>query len=194
MNRKPVPPHERTLDSELPELKPYLSTGMNVLDVGCGLGTITLNVAEIVKPGKVVGVDPFKDRVDTAQAWADANPQLSNVNFQVGDSHHLEFPDGTFDLVFSHTVMHFFFDPVHALQEQKRVTKKSGWVIASGVRDMSTIYPYSPNWEKVYDAWRHYYDSRLESYRVSGQDPITYYNEQGKRNPSYIFYYNFHGA
>ncbi|MHA2301098.1 MAG: class I SAM-dependent methyltransferase [Candidatus Thorarchaeota archaeon] len=194
MNRKPVPPHERTLDAELPELKSYLSTGMNVLDVGCGLGTITLNVAEIVKPGNVIGIDPFKNRIDAAQAWADANPQLSHVNFHVGDSHHLEFPDDTFDLVFSHTVMHFFFDPVHALREQKRVTKKGGWVIASGVRDMSTIYPYSPNWEQVYDAWRRFYDSRLESYRASGQDPITYYTEQSAKNPSYIFYYNFHGA
>ncbi len=194
MSKMQKPPHERTLDAEIPELKPYLSAGMNVLDVGCGLGTITLIVAEIVKPGKVVGVEPVKNHVDTAQAWADSNPQLSNVSFQVGDSNRLEFPNQTFDLVYSHTVTHFFFEPVRSLQEQKRVVKKGGWVIASGVRDMSTIYPYSPHWEKVYEAARRFYESRLNDYRESGQDPVAYFTEQNAKNPSYIFYYDFHAA
>lgn len=190
MSKMQKPPHERTLETDIPELKPYLSTGMNVLDVGCGFGTITLNVAEIVNPGNVVGVDPFTDRVEIAQAWADSNPQLSNVSFQVGDSHRFEFADGAFDLVFSHTVIHFFLDPVHALQEQKRVVKKGGLVIASGVRDVSTIYPFSPHWEKVYEARRRFSESLLEDYRASGQDPITYYKEQSAKSPSFIFYSN----
>lgn len=194
MSRKTKAPHERTLDTDIPELKPYLSSGMDVLDVGCGLGTITLNVAEIVQPGNVVGIEPFKDRADTAQAWVDANPQLSNVSFRVGDSHRLDFPDNAFDLVYSHTVMHFFLDPVRALQEQQRVTKNGGWVIASGVRDMPVTYPYCPNWEKTYEAWRRFYGSRLEGYRTSGQDPITYLQEQVAQNPTYLFYYDFHGA
>jgi SAM-dependent methyltransferase len=167
---------------------------MNVLDVGCGYGTITLNVAEIVKPGQVVGIDPFKDRIDTAQAWADSNPKLSNVRFQVGDSHRLDFPDDTFDLVYSHTVMHFFLDPVRGLQEQKRVAKKSGWVIASGVRDMATTYPHCPHWEKVYDAFRRFFEMRTEDYRASGQDPVTYLIEQTANDPSYVYYYNLHGG
>ena len=42
MIRMQEPPHERTLDAEISELRPYLSTGMNVLDVGCGWGTLEL--------------------------------------------------------------------------------------------------------------------------------------------------------
>jgi ubiquinone/menaquinone biosynthesis C-methylase UbiE len=194
MSKMKKAPHERTLEADIPELIPYLSTGINVLDVGCGLGSITLNVAEIVKPGKVVGVEPVKDHVDTAQAWADSNPQLSNICFQVGDSHRLEFPDGTFDLVYSHTVMHFCLDPVLSMKEQKRVARKGGWVVASGVRDMPTTYPYSPHWEKVYEAWRRFFEIRLNDYRASGQDPITYFNEQNTKKPSYIMYGDLHAG
>ena len=53
MNQQPNPPHSRTLDADIPELKSFLKPGMSVLDVGCGFGTISLGVADIVKPGEV---------------------------------------------------------------------------------------------------------------------------------------------
>ncbi len=69
----------------------------------------------------------------------------------VGDSHALDFADGTWDLVYSHTVVHFFLDPVSALKEQRRVTKPGGLVIVSGVREMvySMRFPACPNWDKT---------------------------------------------
>jgi SAM-dependent methyltransferase len=77
MINTPEPPSPRTLDTEIPELKPFLKPGMTVLDVGCGFGTITLDVANTVKPGQVVGIDPSAHRVDVAREWAAANPQAS---------------------------------------------------------------------------------------------------------------------
>jgi len=44
----------RSLDKSYPELKEYLKEGDAVLDVGCGPGTITIGVAEFVKPGRDV--------------------------------------------------------------------------------------------------------------------------------------------
>ena len=173
----------RTLDSDIPELKPLLKPGMKVLDVGCGPGTITLGVAQAVNPGKVVGIDPSPGYIDNARKWAAQVEHPENITFQVGDSHHLDFPDETFDVVYSHTVMHFFLNPVMCLKEQKRVTKKGGLVIASGVRDIgagSYIYPPSPNWEKVGEAWRRYADAHLMVYRESGKDPVAFLNEQAK--------------
>ncbi len=190
MTQKPEPPHPRTLESEIPELKPFLTPGATVLDVGCGLGTITMGVAEAVKPGAVVGIEPVKARVDVAREWATANPQTKNISFQVGDSHHLDFSDNTFDVVYSHTVLHFFLEPVMGLKEQKRVAKKGGWIIASGVRDMSFTYPHCPHWDKLFEAYRRYWVARLEDYRKSGKDPVAFYEEQNKINPSYAFYYD----
>ncbi len=189
------PPGKRTLEEDIPELKQFLKTGANVLDVGCGTGTITLGVAEAVKPGEVVGIDRGKDRVDVAREWAAQNPQTKNITYQVGDSHQLDFPDNTFDVVYSHTVMHFFLDPIMGLKEQKRVTKPGGWVIASGVRDhVSLRHPHCPNWEKLCEAYRRYLIVRLEEYRASGKVPVEFFEKQYKIDPNYAFYWDLHAG
>lgn len=183
MNTQKSPPVLRTLDSDIPELKPFLKPGMKVLDVGCGPGTITIGVARAVNPGTVVGIDPSPGIIDSARKWAVQVEHPENITFQVGDSHRLDFTDETFDLVYSHTVLHFFLDPVMGLKEQKRVTKEGGFVIASGVRDVgagSYTYPPCPNWEKVREALRRYIDSHLMAYHESGKDPVAFLNEQAK--------------
>ena len=140
----------RTLDEQIPELKPYLKPGAKVLDVGCGVGSITLDVAQAVKPGEVVGIEPVEYTVQVASQLA-KDRKVSNVSFEVGDSLSLRFPDETFDIVYSYTVLHYFFDPERAVKEQKRLTKKGGWVIAAGVRDAGLVrrYPLCPAWEEV---------------------------------------------
>ncbi len=106
-----------------------------------------------------------------------------NITFQVGDSHHLEFPDNTFDVVYSHAVTHFFLDPVAALKEQKRVAKKGGWVIASGVRDIASRYPACPNWDKVWGAWVLFHESLLKRFQSSGDDPAKHLEQHSEAGP-----------
>jgi ubiquinone/menaquinone biosynthesis C-methylase UbiE len=72
MSETKEPPHYRTLTTDIPELMPFLKPGMNVLNVGCGYGTITMGVAEIVTPGDVVGLDSGKKYIDEAREWAAA--------------------------------------------------------------------------------------------------------------------------
>lgn len=52
----------RKLDEFIPELLPYLSSGMRVLDVGCGFGGLSMQVAQAVAPGAVEGIDPTESR------------------------------------------------------------------------------------------------------------------------------------
>ena len=88
-------------------------------------GTITLDVAEIVKPGNVIGIDPMKDRIQVATQLVEQR-RLVNVAFEVGDTYNLRFPEDTFDIAYGHTVLHSLIDPVKALRAQKRVTKSGG--------------------------------------------------------------------
>jgi ubiquinone/menaquinone biosynthesis C-methylase UbiE len=160
---------ERNLDEDVPELKPYLPRGGRVLDVGCGSGGITLGVAAAVAPGTVVGIDPNPNSIQIAEQMAKERG-ISNVSFQVGDGSNLDLPDNTFDVAYSHTVLHLVIDPIKVLNEQQRVVKQGGWVIAAGIRDwgLSPRYPECKTVDKVYEAWERYHESLYTRY-TSGQ-------------------------
>lgn len=153
MAERAIPYTERTVETDVPEILPYLKAGDRVLDVGCGPGTISCGVARLVSPGALVGIDVAADMIAKATELA-AVRGVPNVSFRVMDTHGLDFPDSSFDVVFSHTAFHGFVDPVRALREQKRVTHEGGWVIAAGVRDWGLIprYPPTPLWDRVYEA------------------------------------------
>jgi ubiquinone/menaquinone biosynthesis C-methylase UbiE len=182
------PPNERTLERDIPELQEFLQPNMSVLDVGCGPGTITIDVAKAAAPGKVVGVDSDERRIEPAREWSAQNPNVKNVSFEVRDGHDLGFPDHTFDIVYSHTAIHFFLDPITALREQARVTKPGGWVIASGVRERvwSVRHPPCPNWDRVIEARSAYTQRRNEEFKASGLSPVDYLKRQLASNPTYL--------
>jgi ubiquinone/menaquinone biosynthesis C-methylase UbiE len=160
---------QRTLEHDIPGLLPYLHTGARVLDVGCGSGNITIDVAIVVAPGAVVGVDVMEDRISRAIELASGRV-VKNVSFELSDAHALRFPDNTFDVVYSHTVLHSLIDPLRALSEQRRVAKPGGWVIASGVRDwgFSTRYPGCHALDRIHEAWLRYNELLHRRY-LSGQ-------------------------
>ncbi len=67
------------------------------------------------------------------------------------------------------------------------MTKPGGWVIASGVRDMIPFrHPQCTNWDMMYDAYLRYYVARLEEYRASGKDPMTFAQEYETEGILYI--------
>jgi ubiquinone/menaquinone biosynthesis C-methylase UbiE len=71
-------------------LLPYLQPGMSVLDVGCGPGTITVDLAARVAPGRVTAVELTDEALDLARAEVRARNQ-SNVSFAISDVLHLTF-------------------------------------------------------------------------------------------------------
>jgi ubiquinone/menaquinone biosynthesis C-methylase UbiE len=135
---------DRRLDIICPPLRSYLTPGMKVLDVGCGPGPITLDVAEAVYPGEVVGIDGSETSIAHARTAAKA-AQCPNVSFQIGDTYTIDFADGTFDAVYSTNVFVWLQEPVRALIEQRRVTRSGGWVLAH-LADYGnvTFYPSCP--------------------------------------------------
>jgi len=104
---------------------PHLKTGVSVLDCGCGPGSITLGIAELVAPGKVVGVDFGAGRIAGSQSGA-ASKAIANVDFLAADSYNLPFAESSFDRVFSHALMEHLADPLRAVKELHRVLKSGG--------------------------------------------------------------------
>ncbi|ANH94303.1 ubiquinone biosynthesis methyltransferase UbiE [Streptomyces sp. SAT1] len=134
----------------LGSLKPH----MKVLDIGCGPGTITADLAELVPDGHVTGVDRAPGVLEQARATA-AGRGLGNIDFAVADVHALDYPDDTFCVVHAHQVLQHVGDPVRALREMRRVTRPGGIV---AVRDADyaamTWYPEVAGLDDWLDLYR----------------------------------------
>ncbi len=136
----------RTVENSAAYLAPFLEPGMSLLDVGCGPGNLTVDLARLVAPGRVVGIDNVGSIVQ--RAASDAPEDSGNVEFMVGDVYDMGFADDTFDVVHAHQVLQHVDDPVAALSEMRRVGRPGGVV---AVRDA----------EYASMAW-HPVDERLE--------------------------------
>ena len=144
----------RTAENSAGYLLPHLRPGLDLLDVGCGPGTITVELARRVAPGQVVGVDREERPLQEARAAA-ADQGVDNVRFEVGDAYRLGYPGASFDIVHAHQVLQHLSDPVAALAEMQRVGKPGGYV---AVRDADyqamTWYPADQRLDRWLELYR----------------------------------------
>ncbi|MDE2813856.1 MAG: methyltransferase domain-containing protein [Gemmatimonadota bacterium] len=113
----------RTADTHARFLLEYLVPGMDLLDGGCGPGTITKGLAEIVAPGRVVGVDREQSQIDLARCLTAGSP---TIEFRIDDLCSLTADDESFDVVFVHGVLEHIADPEKAISEIHRVLRPGG--------------------------------------------------------------------
>ncbi|HEX8106584.1 MAG TPA: alpha/beta fold hydrolase, partial [Kofleriaceae bacterium] len=102
-----------------------VTSGMRILDCGCGPGTITLDLAAAVAPTQVTGIDIEPSQIARARELAE-HRNIANVRFEHADVYALPFADGSFEAAFLHTVLMHLRDPVRALREVYRVLTPGG--------------------------------------------------------------------
>lgn len=154
----------RTAENSAAYLLDHLAPGMRLLDVGCGPGTITIDLATRVAPSAVVGIDSAEGPLVSAREVAQA-AGVDNVTFEVADGMGLPFEDGAFDVVHAHQVLQHVPDPVGMLREMRRVCRAGGLI---AVRDSDYAafawYPAIP----ALDEWLELYHRVA---RASGGEP-----------------------
>ncbi len=145
----------RDLDTHGFFLTPLLQPGFDVLDAGCGPGTITTGLAQSVFPGHVTAFDVSQKQLDQARRNAQGR-EIVNLDFVAGNVDQLPFADEAFHVVFAHALLEHLHDPMPALNEFHRVTKPGGFL---GV--------CSPDWDAI-DLTSHpvRVDRAIQAYRT----------------------------
>jgi SAM-dependent methyltransferase len=129
-------------------LLPLLKPGLSLLDVGCGEGWITRDLARLVAPGRVVGIDASAEVIERARAGGDVP---DNLTFEAADLFNLGYQDGSFDVVHVHQVLHHLSDPVAAVRALARVGRPGGLISdREGDYGAAWWYPASAGW----DTWQ----------------------------------------
>ena len=136
----------RTAENSCAYLLPSLRVGQTLLDVGCGPGNLTIDLAARVAPGHATGIDVV--------AVADQAAAPENVTFETGDVYALDFPDASFDVVHAHQVLQHLTRPVDALREMRRVLREGGTL---AVRDSDYDgFVWAPD-DPLLDRWMELY-------------------------------------
>lgn len=144
---------QRTAANSAEYLLNLIVPSMHILDVGCGPGTITADLAALAAQGQVIGLDNAPEVLELARSLA-TDRGLDNIQFVNGDINALGFPDNTFDIAHANQVLQHLGDPVQALREMHRVVK-SGGLVAVREADFEGMIWY-PELEGIAD-WRRLY-------------------------------------
>jgi ubiquinone/menaquinone biosynthesis C-methylase UbiE len=146
----------RTAENSARYLLAHLVPGMSLLDVGCGPGTITTDLAARVAPGAVVGIDRAEAVIEEACRLLKGVVGASNVEFRTADVYRLGLEDEAFDVVHAHQVLQHLTDPVAALVEMRRVLRKGG-ILAIRDSDYGG-FVWAPT-DPLLDRWMQLYHS-----------------------------------
>jgi len=105
--------------------------GMSVLDICCGTGMLTRELAKAVSPdGKVVGLDFSEKMLDQAVRNCQNNFYNDRITFLLGDALNLPFADNSFDGATIGWGLRNLPDPVKGIQEMYRIVKPGAMVVS----------------------------------------------------------------
>lgn len=144
----------RRLETHGAFFKKMLKESANLLDCGCGPGSITLDLASALYPGQVTGIDANGQQIELARKAA-SRSQTYNVDFIQASAYELPFKNESFDLVFSNALMEHLSRPDAALREFKRVLKPGGCLgLSSPDWGGFVVFPEPPELSRAMDVYQ----------------------------------------
>ena len=140
-----------------------LKTGMDLLDLGCGSGDMTVEIAQMVGPtGRVVGID-MDERV-LAHARSAAEARGLTIQWQQGRAEDLN-EENSFDIAYARFVMSHLADPGEALKRMRRAVRPLGRIVVEDI-DITAHAHWPPS-----EAFRRYIEIYAATGRARGADP-----------------------
>lgn len=152
----------RTIENSHPALLGVLAADMSVLDVGCGPGTLTAEIARRVEPGAVVGMDVNPEMIRAAEA-ANRPGSIPNLVFYTGDIRESGW-DGEFDLVNAALTLQWIPNADVAVKRMARAAAPGGFVV---VLDFDHT---RAEWSAPPKAWTRFYAAFLAWREAGGLD------------------------
>lgn len=135
----------------------HLLPALDVADVGCGEGYLTLEAARWAR--KVVAVDRSAAVLARARQLADRR-RITNVTWKRGDIEKLPLPDQSVDVVLLSQTLHHAADPSRVLREAARVLRPGGRVLILDLRS------HDEGWvrDKLGDRWQGFDETAIEGW------------------------------
>ncbi len=152
----------RTLENSHPALLELLGPGMSVLDVGCGPGTLTVEIARRVEPGHVVGMDTNPEMILAAEQ-ASPPGEIENLVFYTGDIRDSSW-EGEFDLVNAARTLQWIPDVAGAVERMGRAAVPGGRVVLLDYEHTKA------EWSDPPAAWTRFYAAFLAWRSAGGLD------------------------
>ncbi len=120
-----------------------LGSGMSILDLASGPGLVSCEIAKLVAPGKVLGVDISEKLVEFAQQAA-KDAGVDNATFMVGNVYDENIIEEQFDWIYARFLFQHLEKPIDALKNILPFLKPGGKIVIADVDDdWLTIYPDS---------------------------------------------------
>lgn len=106
-----------------------LAPGSSVLEVGCGAGYTTVDLAGL--GANVEAIDTVGEMLELTRRLAEERGVARNIHTSIGDVHALRFPDASFDHVVAMGVLPWVHSPAASVKEMARVLRPGGWIIVT---------------------------------------------------------------
>lgn len=150
-------------DQDLPILRRFgLQPGQNVLDVGCGPGTVTVEIAREISPTQVIGIDRDEGLLTQARHHA-SQLGITNVEYIQQDITAPNLPEAGFDFVYCRFLLWAIPKRQQALHNMIQLAKPQGIVCAQEADADSRIYwPPLPAHERYWHGRIKYHQDRQD--------------------------------
>ena len=156
-----------------------------ILDIGCGDGKVTAEIARLVPKGSVLGIDNSVEMINFAQSKFHPT-SWPNLTFQYGDASNLQFED-EFDLVLSFACLHWVTDHRPVLEGIKRCLKQGGKALMQfGGRDNAAAIFKVVDEIISEERWSGYFEGFKFPYGFFGPDEYMIWLDRAGLNASRV--------